>query len=96
MLQHLSVWDAPISVKPLMNTQSALIGQLTHAWTSTANNKRAAELNQLLHAKQAAWPELCKYVKWWCSVMSQSHGIKGGTTDKAFQEQGILGERSFS
>ena len=26
---------------PLTNTQSALIGQLTHAWPSTANNRSA-------------------------------------------------------
>ena len=28
--------------------------------------------------------------------MSQSHGIKGGTTDGAFQEQGFLWERAAS
>ena len=33
-----SVW-APVSFGPrLLNTQSAVIGQLTHAWASTANN----------------------------------------------------------
>ena len=33
---------------PVLNTKSALIGQPTHAWASTANNYRAAVLNQFL------------------------------------------------
>ena len=33
-------------LQPLPNTQSALIGQLTHTWASTANNNKAALLNQ--------------------------------------------------
>ena len=37
---------APVSLRPsLPNTQSALIGQLTHAWPSTANNNWIALLN---------------------------------------------------
>ena len=44
-----SVWTLCFSSclfkTPLMNTQSALIGQLTHAWTSIVNNSRAAVLN---------------------------------------------------
>lgn len=39
---------------------SPLIGQLTYAWASTANNKGAAVLNQLLRAKLAVWHKLCK------------------------------------
>ena len=35
---------------PLLNTQSALIGQLTHAWINTANTNRAAVLNPFLPA----------------------------------------------
>ena len=34
-----------------LNLHSALIGQLTHAWASTANSNRAAVLNQIFHAK---------------------------------------------
>ena len=32
---------------PLLNIQSALIGQLAHAWASTTNSNRAAKLNQI-------------------------------------------------
>ena len=81
---------------PPPNTRSALIGQLTHAWPSTAY-KRAACLNELLPKRNpAARYRLCKCVTWWHSVMSQSHRIKGGTTDevfKALQEQCFLWER---
>ena len=34
--------------------------------------------------------KLCKCVTWWCCVMSRSHIIKGGTTDKAFQTKDIF------
>ena len=37
-----------------LNTQSTLIGPLTHARPNTANNNRAAVLNQFLRAKLAA------------------------------------------
>ena len=79
------VFLAPVSLRPLLlNTQSTLIGQLTHAWASTANNNRAAVLN------------LCKCVTWWCTLMSQSHGNRGGATDEVFQEQCFLWERGAS
>ena len=48
------VWNvlAPVSLRTtLPDTQSHLIGQLTHAWPSTTNNNRAAVLNQFRHAK---------------------------------------------
>ena len=80
----------------LLNNQSALIGQLQHAWASTADNNRAAVLNQFLHAKLAAGHKLYKCVTRWHSVMSQIHRIKGGTTDEAFQEQCWLWERGAS
>ena len=45
---------ALVSLSPtLRNTKSALIGPLTHVWASTADNNRAAVLNEILHAKQA-------------------------------------------
>ena len=47
---------------PLPNTQSALIGQLTLAWTNTANSNRAAVLNQFSGAKIVARHELCNCV----------------------------------
>ena len=70
---------------PRLNTQSALIGQLTYAWASTATNNTAALLDQWFCAKLAARYKLnckCKSVTLWHSVMSQSHVIKDGTTDK--------------
>ena len=92
-----SVWNAPVSLRPrLQNTQSPLIGWLTHAWTNTANINRAAVLNQVLRAKLTSRYELCKCVTWWCSVMSQSHRIKGGTTDEAFMESFFLWEKQAS
>ena len=46
---------APVSLKPLpLDTQSTLIGQLTHAWCSGALNNRAAVQNQVSCAKLAA------------------------------------------
>ena len=55
---------------------------------SDANNDGAAVvLNRLLHAKAATRHKLHKCVTWWRSVMSQSHVIKGGTPDEAFEEQ---------
>lgn len=51
---------------PLLNTQSALMGRLTHTWASTSNNKRAALLNSFLHAISATRHRLCKYAKWCC------------------------------
>ena len=67
-----------------------------HAWDSTANSNWATLLNQFLHVKLAAQHELREYVIWWCSVMSQSHRIKGWTTDEAFEEQCFLWERGAS
>ena len=64
---------------PFLNTQSPLIGQLTHAWSSTTNNNRAAMLNQFSHAKLA--------VKSLIMQMYESHIIEGETTDEVFQEQ---------
>ena len=40
----------------LFKTQSALIGQITHAWGSSANSDRAAALNQFSSAKLAINP----------------------------------------
>ena len=77
----------------LPNTQSALIGHITHAWTSTANNNGVAVRNQFLRAILATLHELCEWDTWWSSLMSQSHRIKGGTTDNVFQECSV-GERS--
>ena len=44
---------APVFLQAPLNTQSALVGRLTHAWPSTAINNRAAVLNQFLLAKLA-------------------------------------------
>ena len=80
-------------VAPLLNSQSVLIGQLTRAWASTTNNNRAAVLNQFLRAKLAASNILCSSVcSRWCSVVSQSHLIKGG---KHFRSSVSLWESSF-
>ena len=88
---------APVSLRPsLLNTQSALIGRLTHAWDSSANNSRAAVLKKLLLANLAANHKLSKRLTRWRSVMSHSPKIKGGTTEEAFQEQWFLSERGAS
>ena len=79
---------------PPLNTQPALIGQLTHAWASSASN-RAAVLNQFLRVKQATKQKLCTCVTWWCSVMSQSHRVKGGTTDEAFRSSVFCGREEL-
>ena len=64
---------ASISFRPhFLNTQSGLIGQLAHAWASTANKNRAAVLNQLLHPKLATRYILRKHVTWQISVISKS------------------------
>ena len=68
------------------NTQSSVIGQLTHAWPRATDNNRVAVLNQFLSCRTAAKHNLC-------SVMSQSHRIKGWATYEAFQEQCFLWER---
>ena len=69
------VWKqflAPVSLRPLLlDTQSPLIGQLTYAWASTANNS-AAQLNQFLCAKLAARHLLCKCVTLWRVVVTES------------------------
>ena len=61
----------------------------------TYYNNRAV-LNLFRHARLATRHKLCKCVTWWCSMMSQSHVIKGGTTDEAFQEQCFLWESGAS
>ena len=80
----------------LWKTQSALIGQFTHAWPSTPNNNRSDVLNQFLPAKQATRHKLRKCVTLWHSVMSQSDRIKGNTSGEAFQEECFLWERGAS
>ena len=63
---------AAVSLKPLplLNTQSPLIGQLTHTWPRTTNNNSSAEPNQDLHAKIDARRKLLQNI-WhggtvWC------------------------------
>ena len=90
-----SVWNFVLDHAHL-NTQSALIGQLTQAWASTSNNNRGAVLNQFLCAKLPARLKLSKCVTWWCGLMSQSHKIICGTIDEAFEEQCFLWERGAS
>ena len=54
---------ATVSLRPLLlNTRSALIGLLTHAWAGIADNNRAAAANQFLRAKLTARHKLCKCV----------------------------------
>ena len=55
----------------------------------TADNNRVAVLS--LRTKLTKGHILCKR-SWLWSVMSQSHWIKGGTTDKAFQVWHFLQE----
>ena len=76
--------------------QSPLIGQPTQAWPSVPNNNISSVLNHFLHAKLATIIKLWKWMTWWCSVMSQSHRIKGGTTDEVFQSSCFLWERGAS
>ena len=72
---------------PLPNTKSALIGQLTHAWPSTANSNRATVQNESLRANLAQIDiDYAKHVPWWRRMMSQRYRIKGGIIDEAFQE----------
>ena len=74
-----------------------MIGQLTHAWPSTANTDRPAELNQFLSAKQTIRRKCFTWhMTWWRGVMSQSNRIKGRTTDEAFKEHYFLWERGAS
>ena len=91
-----NTWISCLFKAHLLNTQSALTGQLTHAWASTGNNNRAAMLNQFLHAKLPRRHKSCKWMSCWHSVMSWSHRIKGGVTFEAFQEQCFLWERGAS
>ena len=72
--------------KPLLlNTRSALIGPLTHAWASTANNNRAAVLNQ---------PSV-NYANVWYSDDVWCHRSEGGTTDEAFRSNVFCGRREL-
>ena len=48
--------------KKYPDTQSALIGQLTLTWASTAKNNRAGMLNLCSGAKLVARDELCNCV----------------------------------
>ena len=60
----------PVSLRlSLHDTPSPLIGQLTHGWASTANNNRAAVLDQILCVRLAVRHKLFKYVSWGHSVM---------------------------
>ena len=81
----------PVSVKACPNTQSALIGQLKHAWPSTTNNNSCDE--GFMRAKLAAWHKWCKCMTWLRNAMSQS---QGGTTHEVFQRQCFLWERGAS
>ena len=78
---------SPLFKLSVFNTQSSFIGRLTQAWASTANSNRSAALKQFLRATLAA------SVTQWRGVMSQSHRIKGGTAEEAFQE--LLLVRTF-
>ena len=54
----------------LPNSHFPLIGQLTHAWSSTTNNtNRAAVVDQFLRARPAARPTLCKWQTWWLDMV---------------------------
>ena len=79
----------------LMNTQSPLIGQLTHVWPNITNYNKTAALNQFSHAKLATGYKLCKYLTWWHSVTPQSHRNKGGTPEEVLQRQSSVGKRNF-
>ena len=59
----------------------------------TTNNNRVAVLNPVLRASLATMHKLCKCVTWWCIVMSQSHKLKGKTTDEVFEGQCFLQDR---
>ena len=68
--------------KPLLlNTQQALIGPLTHAWASTANNNRAAAG--------------VNYANVWHADVVWCHRTEGGTTDEAFRSSVFCGRREL-
>ena len=96
VFSHCPVLQLCSSGPPLLNTQSPLIGQLTHAWPSSTYKNREGVLNHFRHAKLAPRHKLGKCSALWHSVTSQSHRIKGGATDEAFQEQCFLWERGAS
>ena len=70
-----SVWDTPFTsclfkLHPFPKSPfSPLIGQLKHAWPSTANNNRAAVMDRFLQAKLASEARDCANV--WRGVMSR-------------------------
>ena len=91
VLQH-----SCLKVSSPLNIQSALIGQLTHAWSSNANKKKAAVLNQVSRPNLATQNKWCKWLTWWHCAMSQSPRIKGrgcwrGVSGAVFS----VGEQSF-
>ena len=90
----------PVSINtPLLNTQSALIGQLTHTIASTANNSRAAVLNRFLHGKltlRHMLRKMCDTVTQCDVTMSQCHRIKRGRYWRGVSGTVFsVGERSF-
>ena len=60
---------------------------------TTTTTTRAAPLNQFLRAKHDAGHNIVQMCD---TVMSQSHRIKGKTTDEAFQELRFLQARGAS
>ena len=79
---------APVSLRPPPpHILYALIGQLTHAWASTAHCVSSLSSLELVFSFQLAsclllkyrrWPRKC--LTWWRRVMSISHRVKGSTT----------------
>ena len=79
---------APVSLRPPPpHILYALIGQLTHAWASTAHRVSSLSSLELVFSFQLAsclllkyrrWPRKC--LTWWRRVMSISHRVKGSTT----------------
>ena len=86
-----TLFCAPVSLRPPVCSDWSLHTCLTR----TASNDRAALLYQFLCAKLTARHKLWECVTCWCSVMSQCHGIKSGTTGEAFQEQCFCGREEL-
>ena len=80
----------------LLNTQSPLIGQLTHACTAHHVSGWLCRVFSFQLASLLPWIQApFKCASWRCNVMSGSHRIKGGTTDEEFQEQCFLWEEEL-